>query len=163
MKTPLTDLTKDKALELHKKLWLAMADLAREGIVPDKEIGLYRIGFSEWNVTYDCFLCHYTHDFVSKHSADSDAYADNQTKVLTCEDSEYCQLCPVDFGYDYSKINYDYRPCTFDESPYSRFNQLHSDIEPLCFEGSDFQKEMIELCTQIANLPEEKVYGVGKA
>ena len=129
-------LTKEQAIEEHRKKWNWIADQYKNGSEEIVEV-LETEYFKRRNI---------------KLEADSPCcdYAFRKLKELVGDDFVYldlygCDYCPVDFGDE---------TCTCDISPYSKM--FDHEMEKLQLGQVIDSRYMEELARQIANLPERE-------
>lgn len=133
------ELTKERALELHREMWNCIADEieVRECVQDIHKLKrkFAKEHFPKEKICNNCFCCEYA-DIA-------------------------CELCPVEWGNEcISDYNY---PCeAWDDEPDER-NGLYGNCRILydnkLLQGENLWEEQADLARQIANLPERKVEG----
>lgn len=144
--TKLEDLTKEQAVELHKKLWERMAEIAESGEMPTKERAVEDLGYHIVSVECCCFLCAYGAQQIKKYLDDSPR--DIRLRACMNGAASRCDWCPVDWN-PIIKVN---NPCTVRNTVYDTFNSYkHRFYGKLYIK--EYRDKVAGICREIANLP----------
>lgn len=137
------NLTKEKAIKWHRKMWNWIADFLEDNdeyVWELKEKFLKMHGFND--VKHECFCCEYANQQAEKE------YEIKETRTKMCH---YCPYCPLQWGTENNANDY------FCE------NGIQTEIEKfksvglwtIILIGNLNHKENAKIARKIANLPEK--------
>lgn len=131
-------MTREQAIEEHRKMWRWIADQYRKGrneFITGLKVEYITKIFGEEDIRNNCFCCE---------------YAKNQADIYECE---MCDCCPIEW-----KSHVKLFPC-IDRYAENDFMGLYGCVS-LYMDVSKNRNEIIRLAEEIANLP-ERVYNIG--